>query len=210
MGRIIVNILVAAMIVGASIFAGTGIGFAQAPTSKYSATEIYTFFSQYTPRQVMEYTDLGAQHFAQQLQRFANLSKSQEEKAAEEVLRQFHQLQTTFKVGKEPLHPFIVLLRCDEFRIVAHPIPEFFAVMSQKGFIKLYKDVKGKKIGVDLCEKVLQKPQGVWGFQNQWWPQTDLPLSMGVFTMSVPNSNYQVQSYYPTNTYSESDFAAAE
>ncbi len=178
-------------------------GLSQNQKPKYKANEVYTFFNSFLPSDIVDYTKSAATLFATHGSELSKLSKSEEEALAGQLLKKFQMNTKGFDSINTIFHPYVVLLRCDQARIVAHPIKEFFAAMSQPGFVKIYKDVNGKKIGVDLCEKLARNKAGVWGYQKQWWPLTDKPLTMGVYTMNVPGSVYQVQSYYPTSRYNE-------
>ncbi|MCG8334601.1 MAG: hypothetical protein MJE63_08795 [Proteobacteria bacterium] len=179
------------------------VGLSQNQNPKYTANEIYTYFQSFSPNDIVDFTKSAANLFAVRGSELSNLSKSDEETLAGQLLKEFQMNAKEFDSINTVFHPYVVLLRCDQSRIVAHPIKEFFVVMSQPGFIKIYKDVNGKKIGVDLCEKLARSKSGVWGFQKQWWPLTDKPLTMGVYTMNIPGTVYQLQSYYPTIKYNE-------
>jgi hypothetical protein len=194
--------LLAVALVEVGFFICTSIGFAQSQPAKYTAQEIYDFFDQYTPQDVMEYANEAVMHFSKIATQATHLSKNNEEKLFGNALIEFHRLPLKFKWESYPFLPFVVPQRCDEGRILAHPNPDFFKVMNEVGFLKKYRDVNGVKVGIELCEKIMTSPNGVWSIQYQFWPDTDKPLLMGLLFMQIPNSPYQIHTFYPTTKFS--------
>lgn len=189
---------------------GMTIGYAEekskAPKPKYTAAEVYTFFDQYHPNDVVRYTYKAVEMIAKVAEKASKLSKAEEEELMAQQLKKFWELSTNFKYSeKGALYPFPVVARCDKGRVTAHPIKVFFPVMSQDGFISRYKDIKEKKVALLLCKKSKAFTPGVWETQYQWWPQTDRPLWMGMLMVQIPNSPYHIHSFYPTKKYGVSD-----
>ena len=201
------GILIGALTTLMVIF-GFGGASAQDTKAKYTAQQVYDFFEQYSPQDVVDHARKAVEHFSKMSQKAATMTKNEEEEMFDKSLKEFHKIPLKFKWEKYPLIPFIVPQRCDEGRVVAHPITVFFKMMNEKGFINKYRDVKGKKIGLSLCEKVKNSELAAWGMQYQWWPQTDKPLNMGALMIAIPNSPYQVQAFYPTQKYSEEQLNA--
>lgn len=174
---------------------------AQDAKEKHTAQQIYDFFAQYSPNDVVEYAAEAVKYFGKIAPNSVTLSVKEEEQVMGKALKEFNEKPRKYQWSHLPFTPSIVVQRCDEGRVVAHPIPDFFPIMSQKGFIKKYKDVKGRKIGVILCQETNEK--GAWALQHQWWPLTDEPLDMGFFMIRIPGTPYEIQSFYPTQKYSE-------
>lgn len=180
-------------------------GFAQNNKPTYTAEDVYGFFAQYSPQEVVDFAHLAVKHFSNVAISSQNLSQDKEEEKFSAALDSFNQQPHVFKWENYPLVPAIVPQRCDEFRVVAHPVKQFLKVMNKKGFLQKYKDVKGKKVIDILCKRIESEKQGAWSMQFQWWPQTDKPLTMGFFLLPIPNTPYQIQTFYPTNQYLESE-----
>ena len=178
---------------------------AQQPKAKYTEKQIYEFFEQYSPRDVVEYVQAAVDHFAKIAHVAKNLPKEEEEKMFLEALDSFNQKRLKFRWENFPFLPYVVPQRCDEGRVLAHPNPDFFPMMSKKGFLKRYKDMDGRKVGTELCERIRVTPEGAWTIQYQWWPDTDKPLKMGLLFIQVPNTPYQIHSFFPTKTYTEGE-----
>ncbi len=44
---------------------------------------------------------------------------------------------------------------------------------------------------------------GTWIIQYQWWPDTDKAMKMGFLMLPIPNTPYEVESFYPTRNFTE-------
>jgi|GEM_PF-4558043 len=178
--------------------------FAAEPQT-YSPDQVYRFFAQYRPEDIVQFAQKAANFFTPIAQQANGLSKVEEEKLFRDGLDRFHKLPGKFQWSNSTFYPYIIPQRCDQNRVVAHPIKKFFKVMSTPGFLKKYKDTEGRHIGMEICRKLHSNPQGVWILQKQWWPQTSKPMNMGLFLISIPGTAYQVQSYYPSRSYTEEE-----
>ncbi len=169
----------------------------------WQAEVIYDYFAKYSPQDIVEYAEEAVQYFSKVAPKTIGLTKKEEERIMGEELKKFYQQPSKFKRKNNPWYPSAIVQRCDEGRVVAHPVAAFFPIMSQKGFIKKYKDVKGKKVGDILCKKIKSNTKGIWQMQFQWWPLTDKPMDMGFFMIRIPNTPYEIQAFYPTKQYTE-------
>ncbi len=179
--------------------------YGQNPKAKHSSQEVYNFFAQYTPEDIVEYAHQAIKHFSPVAKIAMASPKVREEELFDKALEEFNNLPLKFKWDMYPFIPAIVPHRCDQARVLAHPVKQFFGMMSQNGFLNKYKDVKGKKVFTFLCKKTENRPEGSWSTQFQWWPETDKPLNMGFFMINIPNTPYQIHTFYPTNRYSEKE-----
>ena len=179
--------------------------YAQEKEVKYNARVIYNYFSSFTPQHIMDYTRNAAVYFKTATQHAMELPKPREEKILGKALRDYLELTSNREFKTAPFHPFLIIVRCDLWRVVAHPLKRFTQVMRREGFLKKYRDIKGNKIALRLCEEIKRKKNGVWGIQFQWWPATPKPLWMGIFEYRIPGTPYQLQSFYPTIKYNEEE-----
>ncbi len=179
------------------------IGHAQTEKTKYTAREVYEFFEQYSPQYAVDYARKAVKHYSKITQKAISVSKKEEEEIFGKALLEFHEPPSEWPVSRFPLMFFAIPQRCDQARVTAHYVPTFFSPMSKIGFLKKYRDVKGKKVIGILCKKIRNSKNGVWTMQYQWWPQTDKPMYMGVFLLKIPNTPYEIQMFYPTKKYTE-------
>jgi len=187
------------------IFIGVQEALAQNPKPKYKGQEIYDYFAQFTAEDVVEYAQEAVKYYTPVAQTAYKLPKAEEEKRFNKTMYDFNKRPSKWSVGQFPFIPSITPQRCDEGRALAHLIPEFMKVMNKKGFIKKFRDVTGRKVAWELCEKLRSKPQGVWVFEKQWWPQTDRPLWIGFFLIQIPGTPYQLEAFYPSLKYFPKD-----
>lgn len=176
---------------------------AQETRPKYTAKQVYEYFAGYSPQDVVSRAKEAVKFYQKIAEKAEGLPKEQEEKLFKDALIEFHHKTTERPISEFPLTFIYVPQRCDQGRVVAHYIPDFFKFARIEGFIKKYKDIKGKKVGVILCQDVRENPNGVWSKQYQWWPETDKPLEMGFFMIAIPNTPYELQGFYPSQKYSE-------
>ena len=176
---------------------------AQGTPPKYSAREVYDFFAGYSPQAVVDRAKMAVKFYEKIAEKAEGLSKEQEEKLFKDALMEFHHKTTNRPISEFPLTFIYIPQRCDQGRVVAHYIPGFFQFARNEGFIKKYKDINGKKVGVILCQDVRDNPNGVWSKQYQWWPETDKPLEMGFFMIPIPDTPYELQGFYPSQKYTE-------
>lgn len=175
----------------------------------HTNTQILDFFEKYSPQDVVDYARIAAGVISEIGQEASSLPKEKEEQLIGAYLNKFQSKKLKFVYSEKFFHPITNVIRCDEWRVVAHPIKPFFNAMRSNGFLRKYKDVRGKKTALELCEKVKRLPKGAWSIQYQWWPLTDKPVWMGLLFVQVPNSPYQLISFYPTRKYTKEQLQQA-
>lgn len=168
---------------------------------QYSDTDVYAFFAKYTPEEVVKNAKAAGKFFTPIAEKAALLSPKEETKLFMKGLDQWHALPSNYPQTGYPLMFFTIPQRCDLAKTVAHYVPEFLVAMGKNGFLKKYRDIKGRKIAFELCQKIKTNKKGAWLLQYQWWPETSKPLYMGFFMIQIPGTPYQIQAFYPTKDY---------
>lgn len=201
MRTLLISILVTLSIVFTAFPVTGGAAESKKPSFKYTDQEILDFFSQYSPQDIVKYAKLAVELVKASASSVTNQPLHEEQKFFIEKLSLFYASPSIFPYSDTPKHPFLVIARCDESRVLVHPVQSFFPTIGKKGFLRKYKDVRGKKTIYQLCHQIGNQQNGVWETQYQWWPDTNKPLPMGVLMLKIPKTPYHVQAFYPTQQY---------
>lgn len=199
------NRIVSMTLFAGILFVSMQMALAQQPKPKYTGQDIYDYFAQYTAEEIVAYAQEAVKHYTPVAQAAHKLPLNEEQQQFDKALREFTKKPSKWSSSQFPLLLFITPQRCDEGRAVAHIIPGFLEVMGQKNFAKRFRDVTGRLVVWELCEKIRSTPEGVWVFEKQWWPETDRPIWIGFFLIQIPDTPYQLEAFYPTLKYFPQD-----
>ncbi len=173
------------------LFSGLLLAAEGAKKVDVSAKEMYAAFAKKGPKAVIDHGRLAAQY----IQEGGDL----------EV---FNDGYNKTWWPNRPFFTPIIVMRCDELRDVTHPIDAMRAGLTQRNMAKKFRDLDGQPTFFLLCKRLRGNPEGLWMFQRHYWPGTKAPLRLGVLLLPVKGTPYQLQIFYPTQTYTLSQLNA--
>ena len=116
----------------------------------------------------------------------------------ESVFSEFNEPSKEEWWSDRPYFTPVMVMRCDEMRNVTHPVAQFYKILTQKGTVSKFVDVRGEHTFLELCQKLIRKSEPVWVKQYHYWPGTKEPVWMAVLGMPVPGTFYQIHLFYLT------------